>query len=90
MYISDWTLDIFRVGELDISFDLEPYTGIPELYINAGFIPQNLSDYDWKLSSQNYFDIEDKREGVSSLTISNDDFLSKMQNNSILFITVKA
>jgi len=33
-------LEAIREGKYDLSFDLEPYNGIPDLYINAGFPPE--------------------------------------------------
>jgi len=52
MEISDWTLEIIREGKYDLSFDLEPYSGTPDLFINVGFYAKDLSDADWKLSNQ--------------------------------------
>ena len=33
-------MEIIREGKYDLSFDLEPYNGKPDLYINAGFPPE--------------------------------------------------
>ena len=52
MEISDWTMVIFRESKHDLSFDLEPYSGTPDLFINVGFPAKDLSDDDWKLSNQ--------------------------------------
>lgn len=54
---SDWDYE-------QISFDLEPYFGNPDLYINHSSLPQdpnNLDSYQWKSVEE---------DGMESLTIS--------------------
>ncbi len=81
----------FDTTDYALSFDLEPFYGNPELYINVGSAPDTLTQYRWH---DTQFDDKDDpyadRDGLASLTIAHDDIepLLTQAGNRLIYITV--